>query len=124
MAKYSAMDIARWFIAHNIIFAEPLSGEYMTRMRVMKLLYYAEGCSLALDNGSLFSEDIVAWENGPCVEEVYKHYENDVYNLPFGDADDLASLQKIEKSDKDILIQVFEVFGQYATWYLRNRTKG
>lgn len=121
MAKYTAMDIARWFINRNQQAVEMMGGEPITLLKLLKLLYYAEGCSLALGNGSLFDEKIVAWEHGPVVKEVYSQYD-DAYNLPFGSNADLASIHKIETKDCKILEEVFQVFGQYSAWALRNKT--
>ena len=57
MKKYKAIDIARWFIDRNCEDVNNGEDEKMTLLKLLKLLYYAEGCSLALDRGSLF-EDI------------------------------------------------------------------
>ena len=121
MATYKAMDIARWFIARNRL-EESEGGDRMTLLKLLKLLYYAEGCSLALGNGNLFREKIVAWEHGPVVPEVYFAYD-DAYNLPFGEEDE-ASVERINSNvvDRDILEQVFQVFGQYTAWALRDKT--
>ena len=78
---YKALDIAKWFIFRYAEIEEP--GEPLTLMKLLKLLYYAEGCSLALNNKSLFEEDILAWEHGPVVSEVYDAYKKDPYNLTF-----------------------------------------
>ena len=70
-----AMKFVNWFRVHNYAnlkqydFAEPL-----TNMKVMKLLYYVQGVSLAVNNEKAFPEEIVAWKYGPAIEEVYKKY--------------------------------------------------
>jgi len=121
MGKYNAIDIARWFLYRNIIAVEELGGEKMTLLKLLKLLYYAEGSSLALGNGSLFNEEIVAWEHGPVVEEVYNYYP-DAYNLMFDETIEMESINKICENDKNILEEVFQVFGAYSAWALRNKT--
>lgn len=121
MATYKAIDVAKWFIARNQTAVDTMGGEKMTLLKLLKLLYYAEGCSLALENGSLFSEDIVAWEHGPVVQEVYYSYP-DAYNLPLdGDMKAVDAINENEV-DRNILEQVFDVFGQYSAWALRNKT--
>lgn len=120
MASYSALDIAHWFIRRNQETVETMGGEKMTLLKLLKLLYYAEGCSLALDRGSLFTEDIVAWEHGPVVVEVYDAYD-DPYNLPLT-REDCRSADSISPEDSDTLEQVFNEFGQYTAWALRNKT--
>jgi uncharacterized phage-associated protein len=47
----------------------------ITPLKLQKLLYYAEGLSLALRDKSLFSEPILAWKFGPVIKNVYKAYE-------------------------------------------------
>lgn len=54
MEKYKAIDIARWFINRNLDDVNKGEDEKMTLLKLLKLLYYAEGCSLALENRSLF----------------------------------------------------------------------
>ncbi len=117
MSKYTALDIANWFIWRNTL--EEPNSEKISLLKVLKLLYYAEGCSLALGRGSLFDEPIVAWEHGPVVTDVYFSFP-DAYNLEYDD----KSVEKINKNleDKDLLEQVFEVFGSYTAWALRNKT--
>jgi uncharacterized phage-associated protein len=77
---------------------------------------------LAINKGeSLFSENIVAWEHGPVVVEVYQKYSDDAYNLPLSEQD-IDDATNIGKEDQDLLEQVFQIFGQYSAWALRNKT--
>lgn len=116
MAKYTALQVAHWFIYHNQIIVEDMGAEKMTLLKLLKLLYYAEGCYLAINDGeSLFDEKILAWEHGPVIEEVYNEYA-DTYNLP------VPEKTVIEQEDEPLLEQVFKVFGQYSAWALRNKT--
>lgn len=121
MAKYTANQIGHWFIVRNRLAEDEYGAETITLLKLLKLLYYAEGCYLALTDGeSLFDEKIVAWEHGPVVEEVYNEY-NDPYHIDTEDLD-VSDIEKIEQSVQDILEQVFQVFGHYSAWDLRNKT--
>lgn len=120
MSEHSALDVAKWFIWRNKL-EEENGSERMTLLKLIKLLYYAEGCSLALNNKSLFDEPIIAWEHGPVVEEVYQKYKKDPYNLPL-DEEDYKISEKFNKEDLECLEQVFNVFGAYSAWGLRNKT--
>ena len=126
MAVYQAIDVARWFLGRNDIAYNTRGGEKLTLLKLMKLLYYAEGCSLALGNRSLFTEEILAWAHGPAVLEVFQHYP-DPDNLAFSERDegDMASVRKIGTNDWDqkVLENVVEGFGQYAAWKLRSMTR-
>ena len=122
MAKYKAVDIAKWFLYKSLREKEQGDGDNITLLKLLKLLYYAEGCSLAVGNGSLFDEDIIAWEHGPVVGEVYQQYCRDPYNLPFDENKDKESIKKITPTDENLLNQVYEIFGQYSAWGLREKT--
>lgn len=121
MRKYKAIDIARWFIKRNQEDVNNGEDEKMTLLKLLKLLYYAEGCSLALGNGSLFDEKIVAWEHGPVVEEVWRKFDN-AYDLQVDERDMSESLSKISEADQDMLEDVYSVFGKYSASGLRNKT--
>lgn len=121
MAKYCAIDIARWFINRNMIDVANKEDEQMTLLKLLKLLYYAEGCSLALDRGSLFGEKIVAWEHGPVVEEVWRNF-GDAYNLQVSSGDMENSMSKFTSEDNELLEDVYSVFGGYSASGLRNKT--
>ena len=43
----------------------------VSRMKLQKLLYYAQAWSLVWDDEPLFSEPIQAWERGPVVRQVW-----------------------------------------------------
>lgn len=120
-AGYDAMDIARWFIERNQQDVRKGEDEKMTLLKLLKLLYYAEGCSLALNNRSLFREKILAWEHGPVVKEVWKSFDN-AYDL-WVDANEMeASLEKICRVDAELLEDVYSVFGKYSASGLRDKT--
>lgn len=121
MGRYKAIDIARWFIFRNCEDVNNGEDERMTLLKLLKLLYYAEGCSLALDKGSLFDEKIMAWEHGPVVEEVWRSFDN-AYDLHTDEAEMVKSLSKISGEDKELLEDVYSVFGKYSASGLRNKT--
>lgn len=120
-AGYSAMDISNWIINRNQRDVANEEDDKITLMKLLKLLYYCEGCSLALHNKSLFPEKIFAWEHGPVVKEVYHHFPN-AYNLEVNEDDVKKSLEKISIEDQNLLESVYEVFGKYTAYALRDMT--
>ena len=40
------------------------------------MLYYAQGCFLAVTGNPLFSDKLVAWRNGPVVKSIYEEYSS------------------------------------------------
>lgn len=50
--------------------------EYITNLKLQKLLYYVQGHCLTLFNKPAFNEKIIAWNYGPVVEEIYQEYKD------------------------------------------------
>lgn len=51
------------------------AAEYITPLKLQKLLYYIQGMALRIYEKPAFYNNIVAWQYGPVVEEVYKQYK-------------------------------------------------
>lgn len=51
------------------------AAEYITPLKLQKLLYYIQGIALRIYGKPAFSNDISAWQYGPVVEEIYKKYK-------------------------------------------------
>jgi len=51
-----------------------VNSEYITHLKVQKLLYYIQGIALTIFNKPAFNSDICAWQYGPVVEKIYKKY--------------------------------------------------
>ena len=119
-AKYSALQIAEWFLNYNRKQMNEEDAEYITNLKLQKLLYYAQGCYIALTDNPLFKEDILAWEHGPVVNEVYQKYK---INGARGIQYDEKFCENIDEQTQNILKQVYEVFGSYSAWALRKETR-
>ena len=49
--------------------------ENISNLKLQKLCYYAQGLCLAgFTTGALFDEDIVAWQHGPVIRELWDTY--------------------------------------------------
>ncbi|MDR1042783.1 MAG: hypothetical protein LBL54_02635 [Clostridiales Family XIII bacterium] len=57
-AKYTAEQIAYWFITYNQRFVETNEADLIAPLKLQKLLYYAQGSSLALNGYSLFDDTL------------------------------------------------------------------
>lgn len=113
---YKAKQIAQWFINKSI---EEVAngGEYITNLKLQKLLYYSQGCYGAIHGTKLFEENIYNWAHGPVVKEVYHEFKR------FGDSgiDELNEV-KVDEQAEAVLLEVNKVFGRYSAWALRNMT--
>lgn len=95
-------------------------GDGVSNLKLQKLVYYAQGFHCAIFDSPLFSEEISAWTHGPVVEDLYhqyKHHGSD--HIPVAQSFNQESLSKDEF---ELIEEVFEVFGQYSAWKLRNMT--
>lgn len=100
-------------------FAEPL-----TQMKVMKLLYYVQGVSLAIDGEKVFPDDIVAWKYGPAVESVHEKYKGQkdiVGEITDEDLKDYGDLEAIENLS-EILNAVNTTYGDKSAIELMNQS--
>jgi uncharacterized phage-associated protein len=104
---YNALDIAKYFIK----LASPEEEDFITNLKLQKLLYYAQGFYLALHKKPLFSEQVRAWQYGPVVTEVYYNYkEHSVNTIPQPDDFDI---EQYDQETRELLDEVYEVYGQY-----------
>jgi len=112
---YKALTIARWFVAW--------AGEDqadLSNLKLQKLLYYAQGWHLARFNEPLFSDEMQAWSHGPVVPSVYRAFKS------FGSNDigleDEFDWQDVDDETAQFLIEVWNTYGIYGAWQLRNLT--
>ena len=113
----SAQDVARYFLT---LVSED-EGDFLTNLKLQKLLYYAQGFSMALLGSPLFSEKIEAWTYGPAVPDVYDAYKQ--YGkrpLPLPQNFDFSNYNSEVKS---LLNEVYEVYGIYTNPALKNLTQ-
>lgn len=133
--KVSALDIAKWFLWKNKVEQLENETEYddkyevyegLSHLKLQKLLYYAQGVNLALNNVPLFDDKILAWMHGPVIKNVYekfKKYGRDDIDMNLTDSD-MKTIENIElNSDiSNVLNLVYDNFGIYTAWQLREMT--
>ena len=113
----TANDVAMYFVCQ----ADTDAGDVVTNLKVQKLLYYAQGASLALRGIPLFEEDFERWQHGPVVREIYhslKEFRSSHIAIPTACAD-AANLTGEERS---LLSEIYNKFGQFSAWRLRDMT--
>lgn len=120
MARYTADTIAKWMLAYNREKADAEGADLISNLKLQKLLYYAQGTYLGITGHPLFDDPIVAWEHGPVIVDIYHQYrDNHSKGIDFTDDFDFS---QILSQDEAILEAVYENFGQYSAWKLRNMT--
>ncbi len=118
-AKYSAIDIANWFLNENRKQMNFEDSEFITNLKLQKLLYYAQGCYLAKKGECLFDDDFLAWEHGPVVRVIYDKFRKYGANgIQYEDDYE----EKLDDNTIELLRKVYNQFGQYTAWKLRDMT--
>lgn len=108
--------IARYLLAQR----DDDAGDLISNRKLQKLVYYAQGFSLALYDRPLFPESIEAWAHGPVVPELYQEYES--YGsgpLPFPSGCDFS---RFDTQTRELLDEVYGTYGQFSAWKLRDMT--
>ena len=113
----SALDVARYFL-HLAAMSKELSP--VTHMQLHKLMYYAQGWSLASRNRPLFDGTFQAWTHGPVAVELYQTFKGyDKSQLPLDLASDGADLTSDQRGQIE---SIWSHYGKYAAWQLREMT--
>lgn len=118
MTTHTARQIADWFLAWGQHNDAPLSN-----LKLQKLLYYAQGHYLGAHGAPLFHDDIEAWAHGPVVCSIYhdlKQFGNGPIDVDavLGESFSWDDFRDVE----DDLMRVWNTYGKYEAWALRNRT--
>lgn len=112
----SVHEVAKYFLT----LGDEEAGDLLSNLKLQKLCYYAQGFHLALFEKPLFDDCIEAWTHGPVVPELYhtyKQYGSGAIPMPQG-----FSVDAIDKDVCELLDEVYDVYGQYSAWKLRNMT--
>jgi len=111
-----ACDVAKYFLT----LSNDDAGDLISNLKLQKLLYYAQGLNLAVNDVPLFNDVLEAWTHGPVVPTVYhiyKEHGSGAIPPPVDFNDDQFDADSLE-----ILNEVWSVFGQFSAWKLRNMT--
>ena len=112
----TCFDVADYFLSR----CDEDSGDTISNLKLQKLVYYAQGFSLALLGEPLFKNKIEAWMHGPVVPDLYHKYKS-YGNSALPSPDEFDS-EKFSEDQLELLDEVWDVFGQFSAWKLRNMT--
>ncbi|MHB1425103.1 MAG: Panacea domain-containing protein [Gemmataceae bacterium] len=113
----SAIDVAQHLIRLGASEEEP---DYLTNMRVQKLLYYVQGWHFGAFGRPLFDEPLEAWKHGPVVRSVYQAYkDHGDEGIRPGSEQELSSLSI---HDRAFVESVWAEYKKYSASGLRSMT--
>lgn len=95
-----------------------INSEYITQLKLQKLLYYIQGLALHIFGKPAFSNKILAWGYGPVVNEIYKKYKNNKKSPITNTKCDLSISNGLNK----IIDIVIESYGQIESGRLIDLT--
>lgn len=102
MGKYTAIEIANWYIERATA-----DGEVLTNLKIQKLLHIANGWALCFFDEPLFNDKIEAWPYGPVVPSVYKEFKH--YGAGSVEQTDFAP--NVDEQTKKVLESVWRFYG-------------
>lgn len=112
----TCFDVAEYFLAK----CDEEAGDTISNLKLQKLVYYAQGFYLAIEDEPLFDEPIEAWQHGPVVSALYQRYkEHGARSIPIPEDLDFSIFSE---KQKEVLDEVYDVYGQFSAWKLRNMT--
>lgn len=113
VTNLTCFDIADYFLS----LTDEEAGDSISNLKLQKLVYYAQGFSLAIYGKPLFSEVIEAWAHGPVVAKLYRKYKT--YGCRGIEKPENIDFDKYSDEVKNLLNEVWNVYGQYSAWRLR-----
>lgn len=83
--------------------------EYITNLKLQKLLYYVQSLCLMVFDKKAFPEKILAWQYGPVVNEVYQKYKQNYNN----GIDSYKNIKNISSGLYSVINEVVENYGSF-----------
>lgn len=107
---YSSEAVANYFIEKAACEGKPI-----THLKLQKLLYFAQGWSLAWRNGPIFESPIYAWKYGPVIRPIYhklKGYGGAPLTAPIGSLSH-ARIPAGAIADTRFLDGIYEIYKEH-----------
>ena len=113
MARTTANKVADFFIhfCHE-------HGDFISNLKLQKLVYYAQAWHLALYDEPLFNEPIEAWVHGPVIPELYRKFKHYGWEPISYEPDEI----ELDEHTKQHLIEIIDVFGGFTAYELEQMT--
>lgn len=113
----TAQQIADYFLT----LVDEEAGDALSNLKLQKLVYYAQGFSLAITGKPLFNETIEAWQHGPVVPSLYRSLKKHG-SEPVPSPENGIDRGNYPAEVTELLDEVYSVYGQFSASKLRNMT--
>jgi uncharacterized phage-associated protein len=113
----TAIDIAEHLIRLAASGDEP---DYLSPLRLQKLLYYVQAWSLVMRKSPMFEDRIEAWANGPVVRKVYRKFSALKFSPIVPNPKEPAPI--LSQQDSDFVASVWEAYKGYSAIALLRMT--
>lgn len=112
-------------VANSILHYANDTGKKLTPMQLIKLVYVANGWSLALLNHALINEQIQAWQYGPVIPNVYRAFNRfgsaPVTEYAYDNATKLEYVAALEDDERRLIHAVVDSYGSMHAFQLSNK---
>lgn len=99
-----SVEIANFFLAQA-----KHEGLSFTNLKLQKVVYYAQALYLGVHEKVLFQDEIQAWEHGPVIPNLYKHFkEYKNKSILFNEELDIT------KFDENLIEFLYFVYGKFG----------
>ena len=115
MKRYSAEQIASYLLT-----LPSAEDNDVSNLKLQKLCYYAQGLMTAMRGEPLFDDELTSWDHGPVVVGLYHKYKHHGSQPIPLEAD--FDVQQISEQDRRALDDIYQHYGQFSPWRLRNMT--
>jgi uncharacterized phage-associated protein len=111
---YTVRQIADFFItlANDEKFDDNIP-EWITHLKLQKILYFAQSAFLAMDRWAVFNEKIEAWKYWPVIPEIYQIFKWNTGLLSLEDRN-FDDFSIIALEDQSLLKDIWEEFWKYS----------
>jgi len=111
-------------IAHYLIGFANDHGDFISNLKLQKLLYYAQGWHLAIYGTRLFPDKFQAWVHGPAVPSIYQCYRAFGHRPIEIDAslENLSIRPSLTPQQDEFLNELLGVYFQYNAYTLELMT--
>lgn len=110
-------QVADYFIDTSIKWKE----DYVTNLRLQKLVYYAQAWFIQRHNKPLFKDDLKKYQFGPVCEKLYRKYAG-YGDQPIITTSPSYSINVFTAEELETLNDVMYEYGKYSTPALVNRS--